>query len=134
MSVTLSLLGLALYTLFWEKLPDWGNWFNWILERLPRPMVYLYKAWRCPYCFGFWAGLVLHGLTGLTTISGLEEMSSQLGLVGTGLAWFLDALATAMLIMIGQLMINAISGPAIKGFQMTQAFRSAMKASVENAK
>ena len=46
MSFTLALMGLALHVLIWEKLPDWGNWFNWIVERLPKPLAYLYDAWR----------------------------------------------------------------------------------------
>jgi len=126
MDFTLTLLGLALYTLIWEKLPDWGNWFNWIIERLPRPLAYLYEAWRCPFCFGFWAALTLHALTGLTTVSGLDNLAGSLSSFGIGLAWFLDALATAMLIMILQLGINALSGPAINGFRMTKEFRQTM--------
>ena len=123
MNVTLALMGLALYTLIWEKLPDWGNWFNWIVERLPKPLAYLYEAWRCPYCFGFWAALSLHGLTGLWTIPELANMADISGIAGIALAWFLDALATAMLIMVAQLTVNALAVPAIRGYQMTQEFR-----------
>ena len=123
MNVTLALMGLALYTLIWEKLPDWGNWFNWIVERLPKPLAYLYEAWRCPYCFGFWAALSLHGLTGLWTIPELANMADTSGIAGIALAWFLDALATAMLIMVAQLTVNALAVPAIRGYQMTQEFR-----------
>lgn len=123
MNFTLTLMGLAIYILIWEKLPDWGGWFNWIIERLPNPLAYLYEAWRCPYCFGFWIGLVLHGVTGIQTIPELEAMQAYLGKAGVLIAWFLDALATATLIMLGQLLLNAIAVPAIKGHKMAAEFR-----------
>jgi hypothetical protein len=121
MNFTLALMGLSIYILFWEKLPDWGNGFNWIIQRLPRPLAYLYEAWRCPYCFGFWIALALHGITGLQTIPALETMQTSMG--GVAIAWILDALATATIIMFAQLCINAIAVPAIKGYQMTMEFR-----------
>ncbi|MFT4764543.1 MAG: hypothetical protein ACI9OH_001638 [Oleispira sp.] len=121
MNFTLALMGLSIYILFWEKLPDWGNGFNWIIQRLPRPLAYLYEAWRCPYCFGFWIALALHGITGLQTIPALETMQTSMG--GVAMAWILDALATATIIMFAQLCINAIAVPAIKGYQMTMEFR-----------
>ena len=127
MNITLALMGLSIYILFWEKLPDWGNWFNWIVERLPKPLAYLYQAWHCPYCFGFWVSLALHGVTGLQTIPALATMPSGLGVAGIVIAWILDALATATLIMFGQLCINAIEVPAIKGYQMTMEFRQSFK-------
>ncbi|MGI0118235.1 hypothetical protein [Zooshikella sp. RANM57] len=123
MSITLALMGLALHMLIWEKLPDWGNWFNWIIERLPKPLAYLYEAWHCPFCFGFWAGLTLHALTGMYTIEDLATIPEHLGVVGVPIAWFLDALTTALLIMLGNLCFNAISGPAVKGYQLKQSFR-----------
>jgi len=126
MSFTLALMGLAIHTLIWEKLPDWGNWFNWIVQRLPRPLAYLYEAWRCPFCFGFWVALFLHAITGIGTIEGLANMPSYLGLWGLAFAWFLDAIATAMLIMFASLCLNAIAVPAINGYQMTQEFRQSM--------
>lgn len=126
MSLTLVLMGLALHTLIWEKLPDWGNWFNWLVKRLPKPLAYLYEAWRCPFCFGFWVALLLHAITGIYTLEKLTAMPLYLGLLSAPIAWFLDALATALLIMFGNLCINAIAVPAIKGYQMTQEFRQAM--------
>jgi hypothetical protein len=123
MNFTLALMGLSLHILIWEKLPDWGTWFNRLLAYLPRPLAYLYEAWRCPYCFGFWAALSLHGITGVMTIAALSEPPAYLGVVGVPIAWCLDAMATATLIMIGNLLLNAIAVPAIKGYQMTQEFR-----------
>lgn len=123
MNFTLALMGLSIYILFWEKLPDWGNGFNWIIQRLPRPLAYLYEAWRCPYCFGFWIALALHGITGLQTIPALGTMNTSMGMGGVAIAWILDALATATIIMFAQLCINAIAVPAIKGYQMTMEFR-----------
>ncbi|WP_341502728.1 hypothetical protein [Gallaecimonas sp. GXIMD4217] len=127
MEFTLTLMGLSLYLLIWEKLPDWGSWFNRLVAALPRPLAYLYQAWRCPYCFGFWAALALHGLTGHWTLPALAESPAYLGPAGPAIAWFLDALATALLIMAGKLMLSAIAVPAIKGHQMTEQFRAAMK-------
>ena len=126
MDFSLALLGLTTYVFIWEKLPHWGNWFNWIIERLPKPLAYLYEAWRCPYCFGFWIALGLHAITGMTTLSALAEAPEQMGSVGVVLYWFLDALATAMLIMFGQLVVTAVSGPAITGFKMKQEFIQGM--------
>jgi len=133
MNFTLALMGLALYILIWEKLPDWGNWFNWIIKRLPQPLAYLYDAWRCPFCFGFWVALLLHALTGIYTIDSLMMMPQYLGVFSTALACFLDALACALLIMFGNLSLNAISGPAIKGHQMKQAFRKSIVEDVNTA-
>ena len=127
MNITLALMGLSIYILLWEKLPDWGNWFNWIIERLPRPLAYLYNAWQCPYCFGFWVALALHGITGLQTIPALATIPNHIGVGGTAIAWTLDALATATLIMFGQLCLNAIAVPAIKGYQMTMEFKQSFK-------
>ena len=127
MDLTLTLMGLSIYLLLWEKLPDWGNWFNWLLARLPRPLIYLYEAWRCPYCFGFWIALVLHGLTGMQTIPALADIPTPLGTASLVIGWFLDALATATLIMFGQLAIKALAVPAIKGHKMTMEFRQSFK-------
>ncbi|MDE1463678.1 hypothetical protein [Spartinivicinus poritis] len=127
MNLTLALMGLAIYILLWEKLPDWGEWFNWIIDRLPKPLSYLYEAWHCPYCFGFWISLFLHGITGIQTIPDLATMPVYLGGAGVAIGWFLDALATATLIMLGHLLLNAIAVPAIKGHQMTTEFRLSFK-------
>jgi hypothetical protein len=127
MNLTLALMGLSLYILLWEKLPDWGNWFNSLLEKLPRPLAYLYDAWHCPFCFGFWAALALHGLTGIMTLPELNTPPGYLGALGQPIAWFLDALATATLVMAGSLGFKAIAVPAIKGHQMTQEFRQSFK-------
>jgi hypothetical protein len=131
MNLTLALLGLSLHILIWEKLPDWGNWFNIIIKHLPKPLAYLYEGWRCPFCFGFWAALALHGLTGLHTLPDLAVMSASmtdnLGQGAIIIVWFLDAIATATLIMLAQLCLNALAVPAIKGYQMTMAFRQSFK-------
>ena len=125
MNLTLALMGLSIYILIWEKLPDWGNWFNRLVALLPRPLAYLYEAWHCPYCFGFWIALLLHAVTGIQTIPELVNVPEHIGTGGQAIALFLDALATATLIMFGQLCINAIAVPAIKGYQMTMEFRQA---------
>lgn len=119
MDFSIVLVSLSLYVLLWEKLPDWGDWFNNIIAKLPRPLAYLYRVWRCPYCFGFWAALTLHYLTGSYTLLVVHNMPESLGLFGVALAWFLDALAAALLIM-----LSAIAGPAISGHEKTLAFKA----------
>ncbi|WP_281557567.1 hypothetical protein [Thalassomonas sp. RHCl1] len=128
MTFTLALMGIALHTLFWEKLPDWGTWFNSIIKHLPAPLAYLYEAWRCPFCFGFWCALALHAITDIFTINALSVMPEFLGSLGMPLAWLLDALATATLIMFGHLILCALAAPAIKGYQMKETFRQNMSA------
>ncbi len=125
MDFSIVLVSLSLYILIWEKLPDWGTWFNLLIGKLPKPLAYLYQAWRCPYCFGFWAALLLHYLTGSQTLSVIHSMSDEMGLLGAYCAIFLDALAAAMLIMLGKLLLSAIAGPAITGHEKTQAFKQA---------
>lgn len=51
-------------------------------------------------------------------------MVNYLGNVAQPLAWFFDALATALFVMLGSLGFKAISGPAIKGYQMTMEFKN----------
>ncbi len=126
MNIELLLMGYGIYLLFWEKLPEWGGWFNRILATLPQPLQKLYADWRCPYCSGFWLALALHALTGLQTLPGLSNMPSYLGALAEPLAWFLDALATAALVLILHLMISAISGPAIQGRKMLAEFKASM--------
>ncbi|SDZ95982.1 hypothetical protein [Microbulbifer marinus] len=123
MNFTLALMGLSTYILIWEKLPYWGNWFNRIVEALPGPLAYLYQAWHCPFCFGFWIALALHAVTGIQTVEALASMPAYIGAAGPVVAWFLDALATATLILFGKLCFDAIAGPAIHGYQMTVKFR-----------
>ncbi len=123
MHFTLTIMGLSVYILVWEKLPEWGSWFNWLIERLPKPLGYLYEAWHCPFCFGFWIALVLHAVTGIMTIPELSTMPQYLGWMGAPIGWFLDALATATLIMFGKLCLSALAVPAIKGHQLTEEFK-----------
>ncbi|WP_439887923.1 hypothetical protein ACSX1C_01425 [Pseudomonas sp. MBLB4123] len=127
MNITLALMGLSIYLLLWEKLPEWGTWFSRMVERLPAPLAYLYEAWRCPYCFGFWVALLLHALTGIQTIAALDQAPARLGLLGAPLFWGLDALASATLIMLGKLGLSALAVPAIKGHRMTQAFKQQLR-------
>lgn len=124
-NIELALIGYALYVLIWEKLPEWGQWFNWIIARLPAPLAYLYEAWRCPYCFGFWAALSAYFLTGIHTMPSLFVEPTNIWL--TSIYIFLDALVTALIILIMKLAQSAIAGPAIKGHQLTEEFKRKMK-------
>lgn len=122
MIFTNALIGLALYLLIWVKLPEWGGWFNAGLKRLPNPLQTLYEQWRCPYCVGFWMALALHAITGHWTIPSLADMPAYLGPIAPYIAWFLDALATGTLILIGKLTLDAIGLPAMKGHAMKAEF------------
>ncbi|MGB0942988.1 MAG: hypothetical protein ACPGUE_11325 [Marinomonas sp.] len=125
MDFSIVLVGLSLYILIWEKLPDWGTWFNYLIERLPAPLAYLYQAWRCPYCFGFWVALVLHYLTGSYTLAAMHNMPEAYGVIGTYIGVFLDSLVAALLIMLGKLSLSALAGPAITGHEKTLLFKQA---------
>ena len=123
MDLTIVILGLSIHKLVWEKLPDWGTWFNAILAKLPRPLSYLYEAWRCPYCFGFWIALVLQYVTGIKTLSAMQQLPITHEVTAAVIAAFLDALAAALLIMVGSLLTYAIAGPAMSGHEKIQAFK-----------
>jgi hypothetical protein len=123
----LVIIGYAIYLLFWEKLPEWGTLFNRMIEILPKSLQKLYADWRCPYCSGFWIALSLHALTGLQTLPALSAMPAYLGATGLVLGWFLDALATATLVLGVHLIISAISGPAIQGHKMKADLMASMK-------
>jgi hypothetical protein len=126
MDFTPAIIGLAAYLLVWEKLPTWGTWFNATLKRLPTPLQTLYEQWRCPYCVGFWMGLAIHAATGLWSLPALAQMPEYWGAIGMPVSWFLDALATGTLILIGKLTLDAISLPAIKGHVQREAFMKSL--------
>ena len=122
MNIAPALLGISLYILIWEKLPEWGTWFNAGLGRLPAPLRTLYQQWRCPYCVGFWMGLALHAATGQWTLAALGELPSYWGIAAPTLGWILDALATATLIYVGKIAVDALGLPAMKAFMMKDKF------------
>jgi len=134
MNIELVIIGYAIYLLFWEKLPEWGTLFNRMIEILPKPLQKLYADWRCPYCSGFWIALALHALTGLQTLPALSNMPAYLGAAGLPLAWFLDALATAALVLIAHLAVSALAGPAIAGHKMKAEFKEKFKATMAQAR
>ena len=119
------LIGTALHILIWEKLPEWGPWFNRLLAMLPRPLQSLYEQWHCPYCAGFWIALVLHALTGFWTIPALSALPGHLGAAAVPLGWMLDALATATLIYASVIALKAIGLPAMKAHMMKADFMKA---------
>lgn len=108
MNFEIPLIGLAVYFLFWDKLPNWGTWFDWILARMPRPVQYLYKSWKCAYCSGFWIALALHSATGLWFIPELATLPDYWEPAGPAIGWFLDALAAAMMIFIAKTVLDMI--------------------------
>lgn len=108
MHIEIPLLGLALYLLFWDKLPNWGTLFNRILERMPGFVQYLYKKWHCAYCSGFWLGIVLHATTGIWFLETLQTLPDFWGPAGVYVGWFLDALATATAIFISKMLMDMI--------------------------
>ncbi|WP_170328002.1 hypothetical protein [Ruegeria arenilitoris] len=122
MTFELVLMATAIHILIWEKLPEWGTWFNRFIAALPRPLNSLYEQWRCPYCAGFWIALVLHGLTGFWTIPALATLPGHLGATATPIGWFLDALASATLIYAAIIGLRAIGLPAMKAHMMKEDF------------
>ncbi|MES0882451.1 hypothetical protein [Roseibium sp. SCP14] len=122
MTFELMLVGTAIHILVWEKLPEWGTWFQTLLRLLPQPLQTLYEQWRCPYCAGFWIALALHAVTGFWTIPALADLPSYLGLFREPVAWTLDALATATLIYVAVLAVKAIGLPAMRAHIMKEEF------------
>lgn len=129
MNITPALVGLALYILVWQKLPEWGTLFTTVLSKMPQPVQTLYKDWQCPYCVGFWLGLSLHAATGIWTLPALAELPAYWGITGLIIAWFFDALVTGTLILMGKLAIDAVSFVAIKGVVARTEFMAQMKSS-----
>ncbi len=128
MAIENILLGIALHQLFWEHLPHWGTWFGRMLKVLPSPVQTLYEQWRCPYCAGFWIGLVVHAATGRYLFDAFADLPAYWGVMAAPLAWFLDALVFAALNKLGVLTVHAIGLPALKGHQAKEAFLAAKKA------
>jgi len=56
----------------------------------------------------------------------LAQMPEYWGAIGMPVSWFLDALATGTLILIGKLTLDAISLPAIKGHVQREAFMKSL--------
>lgn len=121
----LALMGLAIHILIWNKLPDWGTWFPKMIASLPRPIRKLYEGWQCPYCFGFWAALTLHGFTGIQTLPALSSLPDW-GIIGLLIAWSLDALATATLIYFGSHTLGTLNWGAAKGYFAAQEFKESL--------
>ena len=114
MEIEVGVMGLAVYLLVWDKLPNWGTWFKTIIAALPQPMQTVYRQWNCSYCAGFWIALTLHGVTGLWTIPALASPPDYMGDVGPALNWFLDALAGGTLIYAGNMGLKAIGLPILQ--------------------
>lgn len=128
MNIENLLLGVAVHMLFWEHLPHWGSWFMRGVGMLPKPVQTLYEQWRCPYCAGFWIGLVIHAVTGRWLFEAFAEMPTYWDGLGVPLGWFLDALVFAVLTKLGVLVVTAIGWPAIRGHKEKQAFLESKKA------
>jgi len=122
MSFHLALMGISVHILVWEKLPEWGTWFNTLLVKLPQPLQTLYQQWRCAYCAGFWIALALHAVTGFWTIPALALLPGYWGPFGPIVGWVLDALATAVLIVAGVLALRAVGLPAMQAYLMKADF------------
>jgi hypothetical protein len=108
MHYELPLLGLAIYLLFWDKLPSWGTWFNRILDKMPGFIKYLYKCWNCAYCSGFWIALALHWATGIWFIDQLQTLPSFWVPLDGVVGCFLDALAAATVIYVAKTFIDLL--------------------------
>ncbi|WP_299667864.1 hypothetical protein [uncultured Ruegeria sp.] len=125
MTLELVLMATAIHILIWEKLSEWGTWFNRFIAALPRSLSSLYEQWHCPYCAGFWIALMLHGLTGFWTIPKLATLPKYLGVTAIPIGWTLDALASATLIYAAIIGLKAIGLPAMKAHMMKEDFMKA---------
>jgi hypothetical protein len=108
MHYEIPLIGLAIYLLFWDKLPSWGTWFNRILDKMPAFIKYLYKCWNCAYCSGFWIALALHGATGIWFMDELQTLPSFWVPLDGAFGWLLDALAAATVIYVAKTFIDVL--------------------------
>lgn len=122
MTFELVLIATALHILIWEKLPEWGTWFNRLIAALPGPLRSLYAQWNCAFCAGFWIALAVHAITGFWTIPALAALPGYLSITATPISWFLDALASAALIYTAVLLLRAISLPAMRAHMMKEQF------------
>ena len=128
MSYETILMATAIHMLIWDKLPEWGSWFNSFLAALPKPLQSLYHQWHCPYCAGFWIALALHGLTGFWTLPALADLPANLGYAALPLGWFLDALVTATGVYAAIIGLKALGLPAMKAHAMKAEFMKSLEA------
>ncbi|MEO0487615.1 MAG: hypothetical protein AAF092_17065 [Pseudomonadota bacterium] len=117
MAIENLILGISIHLLFYEHLPHWGTWFMAGIRRLPQPLQTLYEQWRCPYCAGFWIGLVLHALTGTWFLAAFDGAFSVLGPFAEVASWCADGLAFAVMSKLGVMALSALAYPAILGMQ-----------------
>ena len=108
MHFEIALMGLAVHILLWDKLPNWGTWFTSLIAAMPAPIQTLYRQWNCSYCAGFWIAIALHAVTGLWTIPALADMPASAGVLSVPIAWFLDAISSALLIFAGTKLLGAM--------------------------
>lgn len=116
--ITAALITLSLYILVWEKLPYWGTWFNTLVGKSPRWLQTLYMQWRCAFCAAFWIALLLHLLPGLSTLTGLQAITSDATWPVHALVIFLDSLSCATLVYVGHLLINAVLAATPRGHEL----------------
>ncbi len=133
--ITAPLITLSLYILIWEKLPYWGTWFNALLDRSPRWVRVLYQQWRCPFCVAFWIALLLYSLLGLSTLPGLQVITSDEGWPIRVLIVFFDCLSCATLVYVGQLLISAVLASTLRGHELRADYerRLSLRPSPDNA-
>ena len=116
-SLAPSLIALSVYILIWDKLPYWGNWFNYCLSRCPAWLQALYDQWRCPFCVGFWLAGFVHLTVGIWTVGDLEA-SSYLSRPAFAFNIFLDCLSCATLVYAGNLLLNVLLSSTIRGHEI----------------
>lgn len=122
MNIEMILLAASVHMLIWEHLPHWGTWFMALIGKLPQPLQTLYAQWHCPYCAGFWIALGLHGVTGIWTFDAFADVALRWGGAAAPMAWVFDALATALVVKLIVIAVNALAVPAINGHKAKAAF------------
>lgn len=131
MNIEMILLAASVHMLVWEHLPHWGSWFMAGIGKLPQPVQTLYGQWHCPYCAGFWIALALHALTGLWSFDAFAGVAARWGGLAAPMAWCIDALATALVVKVIVMAVNALVAPAIKGHRAKAAFLAARDAEAD---
>lgn len=130
-SVTPALISLSLYILIWDKLPFWGNWFNYALDKCPSWIRTLYDQWRCPFCVGFWLAGLVHLTVGLWTVGELETYPVLSGWPTFVLYIFLDCLSCATLVYVGNLILSVLLSSTIRGHEIKIDYMRASSAEHE---
>ena len=108
MELSASLVSTGIWLFLFRKIPSWG-WFKSLRKRLPKSLNLLWDGWtECAYCGGFWIALAVRWSTELNTIQFPHRTPA-------GLDWILDALATAVGVLLCVRILDALAAVILNG-------------------